>query len=454
MPPGLGLNPESGTIAGAATTSGSYRFTVRVEDSASASTSVDLTLVVAQALQINNAPTLPTASLSAPYEQALSAVGGSAPYVWTVAAGALPSGISLASAGVLAGVPAAAGEFRFTARVTDTRSAQATKEFTLTVASGLLITTGPLPDATAGAAYAVSFAASGGTAPYTWEVESGSLPAGLELNASTGELLGTPSAAGTFNFTVKVLDAAGQSFTRTFSIAAQLPSPPSPRLTGVPEQPAAADQVFFELQLDQAYPVEITGVLTLDFQPDLAHKIDDPAVQFTTGGRSVEFRIPAGSTKAVFPGPQVGLQTGTVSGAMILRAVMSASGRNLIARDNPLQTASIAPAVPVIHAVRLHRDGQGVSVEVSGYSTPRELRAVTLRFDAAPGASLNTREFTVSIADVAAAWYRSAASGRFGSLFMLRLPFTVQGASDAVGSVSVVLTNALGESQPVTSGSQ
>jgi hypothetical protein len=79
---------------------------------------------------------------------------------------------------------------------------------------------------------------------------------------------------------------------------------------------------------------------------------------------------------------------------------------------------------------------------------------VTLRFDAAPGASLNTREFTVSIADVAAAWYRSAASGRFGSLFMLRLPFTVQGASDAVGSVSVVLTNALGESQPVTSGSQ
>lgn len=77
-------------------------------------------------------------------------------------------------------------------------------------AGPLTITTiSPLPNATAGTAYSQTLAASGGTPPYSsWQVIVGSLPSGLSLNPSTGEIGGTPTVAGTSTFTVQVSDAA------------------------------------------------------------------------------------------------------------------------------------------------------------------------------------------------------------------------------------------------------
>ncbi|MEV8638151.1 putative Ig domain-containing protein, partial [Streptosporangium sp. NPDC051023] len=74
-----------------------------------------------------------------------------------------------------------------------------------------------------GAAYSTTLAVTGGTSPYTWSVSAGSLPPGLTLNASTGVLSGTPTASGTYSFTVKVTDAVGQSATQavTLTIATQ-----------------------------------------------------------------------------------------------------------------------------------------------------------------------------------------------------------------------------------------
>src|SRR3546814_14066296 len=57
-----------------------------------------------------------------------------------------------------------------------------------------------LPDSTVGAAYSQALSASGGTAPYTFAVTAGSLPAGLNL-AADGSLTGTPAAGGSFAFT-------------------------------------------------------------------------------------------------------------------------------------------------------------------------------------------------------------------------------------------------------------
>ena len=82
------------------------------------------------------------------------------------------------------------------------------------------VTTTSLPAATLGAAYSATLAASGGTPPYTWAVSSGSLPAGLSLNAATGAITGTPVAAGTFSFTAQVTDSAGQTATAALSITA------------------------------------------------------------------------------------------------------------------------------------------------------------------------------------------------------------------------------------------
>ncbi|GAA5196380.1 hypothetical protein GCM10023322_65150 [Rugosimonospora acidiphila] len=59
-----------------------------------------------------------------------------------------------------------------------------------------------------GAAYSDQLAVTGGTAPFAWSISAGALPAGLSLNPTTGLLSGTPSVAGTFSFTVRVVDAS------------------------------------------------------------------------------------------------------------------------------------------------------------------------------------------------------------------------------------------------------
>jgi len=78
------------------------------------------------------------------------------------------------------------------------------------------ITTTNLTGGTVGTAYSETLAATGDT-PITWSIESGSLPAGLSLEASTGVISGTPATVGTASFTVKATNAAG-SDTKALSI--------------------------------------------------------------------------------------------------------------------------------------------------------------------------------------------------------------------------------------------
>jgi MYXO-CTERM domain-containing protein len=80
-------------------------------------------------------------------------------------------------------------------------------------AAPAITTTSPLPAGTVGTAYNQTFAATGGTPPYSWAVTVGTPPAGLNLSAA-GVLSGTPSTAGTSNFTVEV--TGGASSTRAF----------------------------------------------------------------------------------------------------------------------------------------------------------------------------------------------------------------------------------------------
>lgn len=86
-------------------------------------------------------------------------------------------------------------------------------------------------------AYATTLAATGGTAPYTWTVSSGTLPSWASLTASAGVITGTPTAAGTTSFTVKVTDSASDSATQALSItvkaAAPPPTPAAPDYAGV-----------------------------------------------------------------------------------------------------------------------------------------------------------------------------------------------------------------------------
>jgi hypothetical protein len=107
------------------------------------------------------------------------------------------------------------------------------------------IITTSLPGGTAGVAYSATVQATNGSPPYTWSLDSGSLPAGLTLNPSTGAITGTPTAAGTSPFAAKVTDSASQSDTQALSIAVASAPVPPPTITttslpgGVVGQPYA-----------------------------------------------------------------------------------------------------------------------------------------------------------------------------------------------------------------------
>ncbi len=78
---------------------------------------------------------------------------------------------------------------------------------------------GALAGGTVGTAYNQSIAAGGGATPYSYAVTSGSLPTGTALNSSTGAITGSPTAAGSYTFTITATDANGHTKAGTYSVA-------------------------------------------------------------------------------------------------------------------------------------------------------------------------------------------------------------------------------------------
>jgi hypothetical protein len=154
---------------------------------------------------------LPSATAGSAYSQTLSASGGTAPYTFTVSAGALPAGLTLSTGGVLSGTSTASGSFNFTVTAIDSGGTpiSGNRAYTLTVASPTVtLPATTLAGGTTGQAYTAAInPATGGTAPYTYALSAGTLPAGVTVNSATGALSGTPTMAGTFAFTLTATDS-------------------------------------------------------------------------------------------------------------------------------------------------------------------------------------------------------------------------------------------------------
>jgi len=144
---------------------------------------------------------LPQATVNVPYNFIFQASGGSGTYTWAITKGTLPKGITFdGQTAVLGGTTTQPGTFNFTIQVTDTPGDTASQAVALNVSGAIGITcnscfagTTTLPAGTPGSPYMATFTAVGGIAPYTWSITSGTLPAGLSINASTGTISGTPT---------------------------------------------------------------------------------------------------------------------------------------------------------------------------------------------------------------------------------------------------------------------
>jgi len=230
LPPGFTLDPNTGTLSNSNPSQnvpGPYHFTLQVTDSANprhvATRSYNLQVVTPPPLKFAFA-SLPNASVGQAYSFTVTAIGGAAPYVWTLTKGTLPTDLLLTRSGLIVGVPSVGGLFTFTLSVQDSSSPQmgASGVFSILVQSPLQIITETLPNAQVEERYFKTLRASGGVAPLTWSLASGSLPAGLYLS-SGGTISGTPletNEPGSFNFTVQVVDSSQpqQTATRAYTL--------------------------------------------------------------------------------------------------------------------------------------------------------------------------------------------------------------------------------------------
>jgi hypothetical protein len=130
LPAGLTLS-AGGVLSGTPTSSGTSTFTVMVADSAAGSATRAFTLAVSPLLITTT--TLSAGEVGAAYSEALAASGGTPPYTWVVTSGSLPTGLSLNAAGVISGTPTTPGTSTFTAQVTDSLGATATRILVLEV---------------------------------------------------------------------------------------------------------------------------------------------------------------------------------------------------------------------------------------------------------------------------------------------------------------------------------
>lgn len=228
LPAGLSLDPNTGAVTGTPTTRGKFNYVVQVIDSQGNSGKAKCQMTIAGPVEIDCPDRGKNiGEVGVFFSEQVPVIRGVPPYTFTLVSGSLPPGLSLnPNTGVISGVPTQAGAFLFTMKVTDALGASFTLRCEIKINPPLKLTCAS-SSGQVGQPYSSALVASGGVPPYTYSIVSGSLPPGLTLNPATGAITGTPTQAGTFNFTAQVTDS-NQAVKAVVSINCGITIAPSP----------------------------------------------------------------------------------------------------------------------------------------------------------------------------------------------------------------------------------
>jgi len=448
LPSGLTLS-TAGLLSGTPQMQEGATVVIQVSDASGKVTRGTFTMIITSLAFVTQS--LPAGTVNTPYSQMLAATGGTPPYTWavlataTAAVGGLPPGLTLnPTTGLVSGNPTATGTFPFVIQLTDSTKTTITHSFTIVIS--LSISPPSLPGGTAGTAYPPqTLTVTGGTQPYTFTISSGTLPAGITLGQTTGVISGTPTAIGSSQFTVMITDASQLTATEAYTLVIAAPPLSTPTIGGVNDTEPPAQQPTISLELAESYPLALTGTITLTFAPAPGN-VDDPAIQFAGGGRTVSFSVAQGDTTAVFPSANSGFSTGTVAGTITLTMSFQAGGQDVTPQPAPTRVIQIPAQAPVITRVTATPGASGIEVDVTGFSNTREMVSATFQFQAASGTTLQGSQVTITADQLFATWYSDANSDQYGSQFTYAQSFTLSGNTSGIAGVSVTLTNKQGTS--------
>lgn len=342
LPPGISINGE--LLTGTPTASGGFSLTLQVTDSGANSAQATLTLTVspaAQALEIATG-SLPDGIDGQPYNEGVSARGGTPPYNWSVTAGSLPAGTVLAG-----GTPAAAihgvaqqGSYSFVLQVEDAAGLAATQSFGVVVSANapLAIDTDYLPPPMLGAAYSQALTASGGAGGYSWSSLGGDLPFGLSLSSgATATLSGTPTVPGAYRFAIRVSDGTGASCVRVFTLTVYVTRPlkivapefQAPRVAGQPwsvevraEGGTGTGYNWSSSSLPGGFTLTPNGASAILSTASMPATLPLYYVDLTDSGANAVSWFPGNLVTSASQAPQVNaaLTTGELPGAMVGKA--------------------------------------------------------------------------------------------------------------------------------------
>lgn len=223
LPPGMTLS-WTGVLSGSPTASGVYNFTVEARDANTIGTQMLYSLVVdPAAISLSTSGSL-NGTAGVAQSATITASGGVGPYYYSLRSGALPVGISFNSTGLFTGTPRSDGNFSITVRATDQLGQFAEAIFTYSIAPAtIVITPATLPGGTRGALYNESLSSTGGVAPYSYSLASGTLPIGMTFS-SAGTLSGTPTIPGSYTGNIRSTDSAGYNVTQAYTIVISAPT--------------------------------------------------------------------------------------------------------------------------------------------------------------------------------------------------------------------------------------